>query len=191
MTSSRSTPRCRFLVALCLAAGWAAGAAAQEPPAAPAPSADANPFGRKYPPRIYGTVRLEGPPPSIDGRLDDEAWKQGEWAGDYTQQIPTEGAKPSRETELKILKLEKHEFLTLGPTEETHERGWRLPPQGKILKSEVNNYIEADKEIVNLSLKIGIQHEKIDLLESIIKSLTARGFNIKAAIEWERFKVGI
>jgi hypothetical protein len=66
-----------------------------------------------------------------------------------------------------------------------------LPPQGKILKSEVNNYIEADKDIVNLSLKLGIQHEKIDLLESIIKSLTARGFNIKAAIEWERFKVGI
>ena len=95
------------------------------------------------------------------------------------------------ETELKQLKLEKHEFLTLGPTEETHARGWRLPPQGKILKSEVNNYIEADKDIVNLSLKIGIQHEKLDLLESIIKSLTARGFNIKAAIEWERFKVGI
>lgn len=95
------------------------------------------------------------------------------------------------EADLKQLKLEKHEFLTLGPTEETHEKGWRLPPQGKILKSEVNNYIEADKDIVNLSLKIGIQHEKIDLLESIIKSLTARGFNIKAAIEWERFKVGI
>ena len=95
------------------------------------------------------------------------------------------------ETELKQLKLEKHEFFTMGPTEETHEKGWRLPPQGKILRSDVNNYIEADKDIVNLSLKIGIQHEKIDLLDSIIKSLTARGFNIKAAIEWERFKVGI
>ncbi len=95
------------------------------------------------------------------------------------------------ETELKQLKLEKHEFFTMGPTEDTHAKGWQLPPQGKILRSDVNNYIEADKDIVNLSLKIGIQHEKIDLLESIIKSLTARGFNIKAAIEWERFKVGI
>ena len=96
-----------------------------------------------------------------------------------------------QEVELKQLKLEKLEFYTLGPTKESHEKGWRLPPQGKILKSEVNNYIEADKDMVNLSLKLGIQHEKIDLLESIIKSLTARGFNIKAAIEWERFKVGI
>jgi hypothetical protein len=95
------------------------------------------------------------------------------------------------ESELKQLKLDKYEFYTLGPTEETHEKGWKLPPQGKILKSEVNNYIEADKDIVNLSLKIGIQQEKIEVLQSIIKSLTNRGFNIKAAIDWEKFKVGI
>jgi hypothetical protein len=42
-----------------------------------------------------------------------------------------------------------------------------------------------------MSLRIGIQQEKIELLESIIKSLTGRGFNIKAALEWEKFKVGI
>jgi hypothetical protein len=95
------------------------------------------------------------------------------------------------EAEMKQLKIEKLEFYTLGPTEESHEKGWKLPPQGKILKSEVNNYIEADKDIVNLSLRMGIQHEKIDLLESIVKSLTARGFNIKAAIDFERFKVGL
>ncbi len=62
-----------------------------------------NPSGRKYPPRIYNTVRLSGVPPVIDGRLDDPAWTEGEWAGDYTQQIPVEGAKPSAPTELKIL----------------------------------------------------------------------------------------
>lgn len=95
------------------------------------------------------------------------------------------------EAELKQLKLAKHEFLTMGPTEETHAKGWQLPPQGKILRSDVNNYIEADQEVINLTLKIGIQLEKIELLESIIKSLTNRGFNIKAAIEWEKFKVGI
>lgn len=95
------------------------------------------------------------------------------------------------EAELKQLKLAKHEFLTMGPTEETHAKGWRLPPQGKILRSDVNNYIEADAEVINLTLKIGIQQEKLELLESIIKSLTNRGFNIKSAIDWEKFKVGI
>jgi hypothetical protein len=89
-------------------------ALAQEPAPAPAPgAADANPFGRKYPARVYQTRRLEGKAPEIDGRLDDEAWKQGEWAGDYTQQIPTEGAPPSQKTELKILYDDRHLYFAV------------------------------------------------------------------------------
>lgn len=95
------------------------------------------------------------------------------------------------EFDLKQLKLEKYEFFTQGPTPEQHEKGWKLPPQGKILKSDANNYVDADQDIINLALRIGMQLEKIELLESIIKTLTNRGFNIKSAIEWEKFKVGI
>lgn len=95
------------------------------------------------------------------------------------------------EFDLKQLKLEKYEFFTQGPTPEQHEKGWKLPPQGKILKSDANNYVDADPDIINLALRIGMQLEKIELLESIIKTLTNRGFNIKSAIEWEKFKVGI
>jgi hypothetical protein len=46
--------------------------------------AQATDAGRARPPRIYNAHRLAGQPPSIDGRLGDEAWKEGEWAGDYT-----------------------------------------------------------------------------------------------------------
>lgn len=95
------------------------------------------------------------------------------------------------EFDLKQLKLEKFEFFTQGPTPEQHEKGWKLPPQGKILKSEANNYVDSDEEVIQLALRIGIQLEKIELLESVIKTFTNRGFNIKAAIEWEKFKVGI
>src|SRR4249920_483424 len=76
-------------------------------------SALANPFGRKYPPRVYTTVRLQGKPPVIDGRLDDEAWRQGEWAGNYTQQAPTEGAAPTAPTDLKILYDEDHVYMAI------------------------------------------------------------------------------
>lgn len=94
------------------------------------------------------------------------------------------------EAELKMLKLEKHEFYTQGPTKETMEKGWQLPAVGKILRSDVNNYIDSDREIVNLSLKIGMQLEKIDLLESIIKVIINRGYNLKVALDWEKFKMG-
>jgi hypothetical protein len=95
------------------------------------------------------------------------------------------------ELDLKKLKLEKYEFYTQGPTEETHAKGWRLPPIGKVIKSEVNNYVDADDDIIQLTLKVGIQQEKIEMLESIIKSLTNRGFLIKSAIDFEKFKVGM
>ena len=95
------------------------------------------------------------------------------------------------ESDFKILRLEKYEFYTQGPTKETQERGWTLPASGKILKSEVNTYIEADKDIIKISLKIGVQQEKIELLDSIIRTLNNRGYNIRAAIDWYKFTMGV
>ena len=94
------------------------------------------------------------------------------------------------EAEMKELKLEKYEFYTQGPTKESVEKGWSMPARGMILKQEMPMYMEGDKEIIALSLKIGYQQEKIELLESIIKSLVNRGFQIKAAIDWHKFTMG-
>ena len=55
------------------------------------------------PVRIYNTIRLTTEKPVIDGNLDDECWKTGEWASDFIQWIPNEGAKPSQPTQIKIL----------------------------------------------------------------------------------------
>ena len=41
--------------------------------------------------------------PSIDGILDDEAWKEGTWIDDFTQYEPYNGAKVSQRTEFKII----------------------------------------------------------------------------------------
>lgn len=95
------------------------------------------------------------------------------------------------EMKFKVLRLEKFEFYTQGPTKETAEKGWQLPPVGRVLKADANTYVDADKDIIALSLRIGIQHEKIELLESIIKSLMNRGFQIKSAIDWAKFQSGI
>lgn len=96
----------------------------------------------------------------------------------------------SLEAEMKKLKLDKFEFLTMGPTEDTKDKGWKLPPKGMILKTELPMYIDADDDIVRLSLKIGYQQEKIELLESIIKTVINRGFLIKNAIDWQKFTMG-
>jgi hypothetical protein len=123
--------------------------------------------------------------------LGDEALKVSKLHHKYFRILSHERiTRRTLEAELKVLKLEKFEFYTQGPSKESVERGWEMPPIGKVVKSEVNNYMEADRDIINISLKIGIQSEKIDLLDSIIKTILSRGYNIKAAIDWEKFKMG-
>ena len=94
------------------------------------------------------------------------------------------------EAEYKSLKLQKYEFYTEGHNEETIEKGWELPARGVIIKSDLPIYLDSDKDLTNISLKIGYQQEKVDLLESILKSLNSRGFNIKSAIDFIRFTSG-
>lgn len=94
------------------------------------------------------------------------------------------------ETDLKRLRLDKFEFYTQGPTKETQEKGWVLPPIGKILKADANTYVDADPDVIALTLKVGLQHEKIELLSSIIRSIMNRGFQIKNAIDFMKFQSG-
>ena len=94
------------------------------------------------------------------------------------------------EAEMRELKLEKYEFYTQGPTKETQEKNWNLPAKGLILKSDIPMYMDGDKQLIEMSLKIGYQQEKIELLESIIKGLVNRGFQIKSAIDWHKFTMG-
>ena len=95
------------------------------------------------------------------------------------------------ESDLKLLRLEKYEFYTQGHNEETLKKGWELPSKGMVIKSEIPMYLEGDKDIINLNLKMSYQQEKIDLLQSIIKSLNNRGYNIKSAIDWIKFTSGV
>lgn len=94
------------------------------------------------------------------------------------------------EKQYKKLKLQKYEFYTQGPSKQSEQFNWQLPPIGKIIKSEVAMYVDADDDLLDLDMRIKFQLEKLSYVDSIIKSLTNRGFQIKSAIEYERFKMG-
>lgn len=49
--------------------------------------------------------------PKIDGHLNDSCWQTGEWAGDFIQWVPKEGAKSSQPTYLKILYDDKNIYV--------------------------------------------------------------------------------
>ncbi len=77
----------------------ASTAAAQTPPppatAAPSPDAAARPSAV--------AVRIAGPGPSLDGRLDDAAWAAATPAAGFVQRLPAEGAAPTERTEVRFL----------------------------------------------------------------------------------------
>jgi len=60
----------------------------------------------------------------------------------------------------------------------------------KLLKNEVDVYIESDDLFIETTLKVAMQQEKVEYLERVIKSLDNRGFAIKNAIDFMRFTMG-
>lgn len=94
------------------------------------------------------------------------------------------------EAEYKTLfKLKSEYYNGSLDIEEMRELGWEPNPL-KILRNDVQQYIDADKDVIDLNLKIAYQKEKVEFLDSCIRSLNTRGYNINAAIQWEKFKVG-
>lgn len=95
------------------------------------------------------------------------------------------------EIEHKQLYKDKYDWFNgVMDADRLKELNWE-PNYIKIMKAEIPMHIDSDKDIIKNNLRIAVQQEKVDVLESIIKSLQSRGYNIKSAIDWEKFKTGI
>ena len=89
----------------------------------------------------------------------------------------------------KLLKV-KREYYS-GRMDETELEAYDWEPfQYKLLKADVQEYIDADDDIIEGKKKISLQEEKVEYLESVVKSLSNRGYLIKNAIDWKRFTEG-
>ena len=60
----------------------------------------------------------------------------------------------------------------------------------KILKNELNEYMDTDELMIRINARISTQEEKIDVLKEIIRSINSRGYQLKNAIDWHRLTMG-
>lgn len=60
----------------------------------------------------------------------------------------------------------------------------------KILKSEVDSYIEADDEVQELVLKIEVQEEKVQYLDAALKQIANKNYAVKNAIDFQKMMAG-
>jgi len=71
------------------------------------------PYDQAYK-RVYRTVRLEGTPPVVDGKLEDKCWSnEGAWSQNFIQNIPLERAQPTYPTRIKILYDNRNIYFAL------------------------------------------------------------------------------
>jgi hypothetical protein len=130
-----------------------------------------------------------------DGNIDktelgDESLKKAKLHHKYYEILVKQRLRLRKlESELKNLKLEKYEYFTQGASEEHIKRGWKPLPK-IIIKSEVSMYIDGDEDIIEKTLNVAYQQEKVDLIMDILKVIHNRGFDVKNAIEWQRFTMG-
>ena len=76
---------------------------------------------------VYVTQRLTTPPPVINGKLDDECWEKGTWAGNWHQFIPNEGAEPTYPTEMNIQYDDHYLYVAMRAFDGEPEKILRIP----------------------------------------------------------------
>ena len=93
-------------------------------------------------------------------------------------------------SDINVLKKKKWEYYTGKCDDKTLEQeGWE-PFQFKILKQDIDIYLDGDDQLNQLKDKISYQKTKVDFIENIIKTLNVRGYLIKNAVDFLRFSHG-
>jgi hypothetical protein len=90
---------------------------------------------------------------------------------------------------LPKLRLEKREFYTMGPHEDTPE-DWKLPAHGKVLYKDVETYLAGDPDIIKLTLATGEQGAIVDATGEILKTINSRRWDMKTAVDFMRITGG-
>ena len=60
----------------------------------------------------------------------------------------------------------------------------------KILKTEVQMYLDSDEVLSTMEVELQDQKDKIHFIEEVLKQIAQRNFQIKEAISWQKFVSG-
>ena len=91
------------------------------------------------------------------------------------------------EREFRQTKLDRILYYTGRAPDEVYKEA---PLDLKILKTEVDLYLDADPKLSQLRMNLEFQQAKVNMLENFLKNLSFRNNTIKNAIDWNRFKNG-
>lgn len=123
-----------------------------------------------------------------DSELDLESIKTPQIHNKYMKHLTKFKLMLSRaESELHIVKRTKWEYYT-GKADSTVyvEKPFNL----KILRQDVDKYIDSDEEVIKAKQKVDYLTTVVDFLDRSIRQISNRTFTIKNAIDWKKFTSG-
>ncbi len=104
----------------------------------------------------------------------------------FYEEAKLELAKTKKE--YKKLKLEKVLYYTGRADPEVYKE---KPFELKILKNEVDTWLDGDDELEKMNLRVEYKTIKVDYLQRTLTSITNRSFYIRHVIDWRKFINGI
>ena len=123
-----------------------------------------------------------------DSELDLESIKTPQLHNKYLKHLTKFKLMLSRaESELHIIKRAKWEYYTGKADPSVYiEKPFNL----KILRQDVDKYIDSDEEVIRAKQKVDYLNTVVDFLDRSIKQISNRTFTIKNAIDWKKFTSG-
>ena len=94
------------------------------------------------------------------------------------------------ESNLKSLTKNKWLYYSGKMSEEQLiELKWE-PFELALLRQDLDRFIESDDDVIESTNKVELQKEKVIYVENIIKIVSNKAWNIRAAIDWIKFTQG-
>ena len=92
------------------------------------------------------------------------------------------------EQQRKNIRHERYEYYSGKADPEVYQKD----PFGKKIrdKDTMTKYLDADEKLKDISLKIDYYETLLNYIESILKQIGNRTYQIKNAIEWQKFIAG-
>ena len=123
-----------------------------------------------------------------DSELDLESIKTPQIHNKYMKHLAKFKLMLSRaESELHIVKRNKWEYYTGKADPSIYQA---KPFNLKILRQDVDKYIDSDEEVIKAKQKVDYLNVVVDFLDRSIRQISNRTFTIKNAIDWRKFTSG-
>ena len=123
-----------------------------------------------------------------DTELDIESLKTPELHNKYLKLLSKFSLLLKKaDSDYAVLHRDKWEYYTGKASPEIYKQ---KPFDLKILKQDIDKYLESDEDLIKLTQKVEYLQTVVDFLESTVRQISNRSFAIKNAIEWKKFTSG-